>query len=41
MDDKNFEALSIVDKTEFKDDEFADLMNNKKSENVKEGKENE
>ncbi len=41
MDDKNFEALPIIDKTDFKDDEFTDLMNNKKSENTKEGKENE
>lgn len=34
--------LPVIDKTEFTDDEFPDLMNNKKSEVVaKEGNENE
>lgn len=41
MDDKNFEALPVVDKTEFDNNEFPDLMNNKKPESNKEGKENE
>lgn len=41
MDDKNFEALPVVNKTEFNNDEFPDLMNNKKSETNKEGNENE
>lgn len=42
-DDKTFEALPVIDKTEFSDDEFVDLMNNKKSEIVadKEGTINE
>lgn len=41
MDNKDFEELPVVDKIEFNDNEFPDLMNNKKSETNKEGKENE
>ena len=41
MDDKNFEALPVIDKTEFSNEDFPDLMNNKKTEINKEGNENE
>ena len=41
MDDKKFDVLPVIDKAEFNDDEFPDLMNNKKPESNKEGEDNE